>query len=298
MAGAAAAKAKRPRACRDNYDTPSRAKLLMPELPEVEITRRGIEAHLARRTITGVVVRNRGLRWPVPRNLAALVAGREIRAVTRRAKYLLLDCGTGTLILHLGMSGSLRIVPRGEAPGPYDHFDLGVGEIAVRLRDPRRFGAVLWAEGDAARHPLLVHLGVEPLSAAFTGTSLHVATRGRRAGIKLALMDHRLVAGVGNIYANESLFRAGIRPRTPARRVSLARCERLAEAVRATLEDALAAGGSTLRDFVGSDGAPGYFQQHYFVYDRAGEPCRVCGRPIRRVVQGQRSTYYCPGCQR
>jgi formamidopyrimidine-DNA glycosylase len=269
----------------------------MPELPEVEITRRGIEPHLARRTITGVVVRNRRLRWPVPRDLAARLAGREIRAVARRAKYLLLDCDGGTLILHLGMSGSLRVVPRGERPGPYDHFDLAVGEIAVRLRDPRRFGAVLWAEGDPARHPLLARLGVEPLSEAFTGRAFHAALRGRRAAIKLALMDHRLVAGVGNIYASESLFRAGIRPRTPAGRVSLARCERLADAVRATLQDALAAGGSTLRDFVGSDGSPGYFQQHYFVYDRAGEPCRVCGRTIRRVVQGQRATYYCPVCQ-
>lgn len=270
----------------------------MPELPEVEITRRGIEPHLVRRTITAVVVRNRRLRWPVPRNLAARLAGREIRAVGRRAKYLLLDCGGGTLIVHLGMSGSLRVVPPDEAPGPYDHFDLCVGAVAVRLRDPRRFGAVLWTEGDPARHPLLARLGVEPLSDAFTGTALHAATRGRQVGIKLALMDHRLVAGVGNIYANEGLFRAGIRPRTPAGRVSLERCERLARAVRTTLEDALAAGGSTLRDFMGADGSPGYFQQQYFVYDRAGDPCRVCAHPIRRVVQGQRSTFYCPVCQR
>jgi formamidopyrimidine-DNA glycosylase len=269
----------------------------MPELPEVEITRRGIEPHLARRTITAVVVRNRALRWPVPRDLAARLEGREIRAVGRRAKYLLLDCGTGTLIVHLGMSGSLRIVPRDERPGPYDHFDLGVGDVAVRLRDPRRFGAVLWTEGDPARHRLLAHLGVEPLSGAFTGALLHAATRGRRVAIKLALMDHRVVAGIGNIYANESLFRAGIHPRTPARRVSAVRCERLAAEVRATLEDAIAAGGSTLRDFVRSDGSPGYFQQQYHVYDRAGAACRACGRPIRRVVQGQRSTYFCPVCQ-
>jgi formamidopyrimidine-DNA glycosylase len=269
----------------------------MPELPEVEITRRGLEPHLARRTVTSVVVRNRALRWPVPRNLAARLAGREIRAVARRAKYLLLDCGTGTLILHLGMSGSLRVVPRDEPPGPYDHFDLGVGEVSVRLRDPRRFGAVLWTERDPARHRLLAHLGVEPLSDGFSGAVLHAATRGRRAAIKLALMDHRLVVGVGNIYANESLFRAGIHPRTPAGRVSAARCDRLAGSVRATLEDAIAAGGSTLRDFVQSDGSPGYFQQRYDVYDRAGAACRTCGRPIRRVVQGQRSTFFCPGCQ-
>lgn len=269
----------------------------MPELPEVEITRRGIEPHVAGRAITAVVVRNRRLRWPVPRNLAARLEGREIRAVARRAKYLLLDCGSGTLIVHLGMSGSLRIVPRDERPGPYDHFDLGVGDIAVRLRDPRRFGAVLWAEGDPAQHRLLAHLGVEPLSGAFTGRLLHAATRGRRAAIKLALMDHRIVVGVGNIYASESLFRAGIHPRTRAGRVSADRCDALAAAVQATLEDAIAAGGSTLRDFVQSDGSPGYFQQQYFVYDRAGEACRTCGRPVRRVAQGQRSTYFCPGCQ-
>jgi formamidopyrimidine-DNA glycosylase len=270
----------------------------MPELPEVEITRRGIEPHLARRTITGVVVRHRGLRWPVPRNLGAILTGAQIRSVGRRAKYLLFDCGKGTLIVHLGMSGSLRVVPAAETPGPYDHFDLGVGEVSVRLRDPRRFGAVLWHSGDPARHRLLAHLGVEPLSAAFTGRVLHAASRGRRAAIKQLLMDHRLVAGIGNIYANESLFRAGIHPLTPGRRLSLARCERLVAAVRATLEEALAAGGSSLRDFVGSDGSPGYFQQHYFVYDRVGEPCRVCGTTIRRVVQGQRASFYCPGCQR
>jgi formamidopyrimidine-DNA glycosylase len=270
----------------------------MPELPEVEITRRGIEPHLSRRTITAVIVRHRGLRWPVPRNLGQILTGQRIRSVERRAKYLLLDCGKGTLILHLGMSGSLRIVRAGEAPGPYDHFDLGVGEVAVRLRDPRRFGAVLWHVGDPARHPLLAHLGVEPLSRAFTGPVLHAATRGRRVAVKQALMDHRLVAGVGNIYASESLFRARIHPKTSARRLSLARCERLAEAVRATLEDALAAGGSTLRDFVQSDGSPGYFQQQYFVYDRSGEPCRVCGAPIRRIAQGQRASFYCPTCQR
>jgi formamidopyrimidine-DNA glycosylase len=269
----------------------------MPELPEVEITRRGIEPHLARRRITRVVVRHRGLRWPVPRNLGALLGGARIRSVGRRAKYLLLDCGKGTLILHLGMSGSLRIVPATEAPGPHDHFDLGVGAVCVRLRDPRRFGAVLWHTGDPARHPLLARLGVEPLSSEFTGRVLHAASRGRRIAVKQLLMDHRVVVGIGNIYANESLFRARIHPRAPARRLSLARCERLAEAVRATLEDALAAGGSTLRDFVGSDGSPGDFQQQSFVYDRAGEPCRVCRTPIRRIVQGQRASFYCPVCQ-
>jgi formamidopyrimidine-DNA glycosylase len=270
----------------------------MPELPEVEITRRGIAPVLRRRTVTTVTVRNPRLRWRVPAGLAATLLGTRIRAVRRRAKYLLLDCGTGTLIVHLGMSGSLRLVGAGEPPGPYDHFDLGVGDLTLRLRDPRRFGAVLWHTGDPARHPLLAHLGVEPLSPAFTGQLLHAATRGRRVAIKQALMDHKVVVGVGNIYASESLFRARVHPRTAAGRLSAARCEQLAEAVRSTLQDALAAGGSSLRDFMHSDGSPGYFQQRHLVYDREDAPCRVCGTPVRRIVQGQRSTWYCPVCQR
>jgi formamidopyrimidine-DNA glycosylase len=270
----------------------------MPELPEVEITRRGIAPVLRRRTVTAVTVRNPRLRWRVPAGLAATLLGTRIRAVRRRAKYLLLDCGTGTLIVHLGMSGSLRLVGAGEPPGPYDHVDLGVGDLTLRLRDPRRFGAVLWHTGDPARHPLLAHLGVEPLSPAFTGQLLHAATRGRRVAIKQALMDHKVVVGVGNIYASESLFRARVHPRTAAGRLSAARCEQLAEAVRSTLQDALAAGGSSLRDFMHSDGSPGYFQQRHLVYDREGAPCRVCGTPVRRIVQGQRSTWYCPDCQR
>jgi formamidopyrimidine-DNA glycosylase len=270
----------------------------MPELPEVEITRQGIAPFVEQRTITRVTVRDRRLRWPVPANLESILRGKRILAVRRRAKYLLLDCGQGTLIVHLGMSGSLRVVRATEPAGPYDHFDLGVGELALRLRDPRRFGAVLWHAGDPAGHRLLAHLGVEPLSPEFSGVHLHALTRGRRAGIKLALMDHKVVVGVGNIYANESLFRARVNPATAAGRLSAQRCEGLAEAVRSTLEDALAAGGSSLRDFVHSDGSSGYFQQQYFVYDRAGAPCRVCGTPVRRRVQGQRSTFYCPSCQR
>lgn len=270
----------------------------MPELPEVEITRRGIAPALRNRTITGVIVREPRLRWRVPARLADALVGARVQAVRRRAKYLLLDCERGTLIVHLGMSGSLRIVRAAEPPGRYDHFDLAVGDRALRLRDPRRFGAVLWHIGDPARHPLLARLGVEPLSAAFTGAQLHAATRGRRAAIKLALMDHKVVVGVGNIYANESLFRARIHPRTAAGRLSREHCERLAEAVRATLRDALSAGGSTLRDFVRADGSPGYFQQRYFVYGREGAPCQRCGTAVRRILQGQRSTWYCPTCQR
>jgi formamidopyrimidine-DNA glycosylase len=269
----------------------------MPELPEVETTRRGIEPHLVGRILAGVVVRHRGLRWPVPRNLAAALRGQRVRSVTRRGKYLLIECERGVLILHLGMSGSLRVLPAGEPPGPYDHFDLLFDDKVLRLRDPRRFGAVLWSRGAPNAHPLLAGLGVEPLSGAFDGDALHRAARSRRAAIKQVLMDSRVVAGVGNIYANESLFRAGIHPATPAGKLSRERCARLAAAVRETLLDAIAAGGSTLRDFVNPEGAAGYFQVRYFVYDREGEPCRTCGRPIKRIVQGQRSTFYCPRCQ-
>jgi len=270
----------------------------MPELPEVEITRRGIEPHLAGRTLAGVVVRHRGLRWPVPHGLARALAGGRVRSVGRRGKYLVIQCDRGALIVHLGMSGSLRVLPADAPPGPYDHFDLRFDGKVMRLRDPRRFGAVLWWRGAPEDHPLLAGLGVEPLSAAFDGDALYRAARGRRAAIKQLLMDARVVAGVGNIYASESLYRAGIHPATPAGRLSRARCARLAAAVRETLLDAITAGGSTLRDFVHADGAAGYFQIRYFVYDRAGEPCRACGRPVKRIVQGQRSTFFCPRCQR
>ena len=274
----------------------------MPELPEVEITRRGIAPFLTGKIITGVQVRERRLRWPIPSNLAARVTGRRIAGVTRRGKYILVDCGTkeqaGWLLLHLGMSGSLRILDVRAKAQPHEHFDLLLGKRLLRLRDPRRFGAVLWIGGDIARHPLLAGLGAEPLEDAFTGKFLHAATRTRKAGIKLVLMNASIVVGVGNIYANESLFHARINPRTPAARLTLARCEALAAAVRATLQQALAAGGSSLRDFVHSDGSSGYFQQQYYVYGRGGLPCRVCATPIRQLRQGQRSTFYCPACQK
>ncbi len=270
----------------------------MPELPEVEITRRGIEPFLAGRVLTGAEVRHHGLRWPVPRNLSRALRGERVRSVGRRGKYIVIECGRGTLLLHLGMSGNLRILPAGAPPGRHDHFDLQLEDKILRLRDPRRFGSVLWWRGPADGHPLLAGLGVEPLSSAFDGDALHRAVRGRKAAIKQVLMDSRVVAGIGNIYASESLFRAGVHPATPAGRLSRERSARLAAAVRETLLDAIAAGGSTLRDFVHADGAAGCFQMRYFVYDRAGEPCRGCGQPIKRVVQGQRSTYYCPRCQR
>lgn len=270
----------------------------MPELPEVEITRRGIAPAIVGRTVSCVTVRHHGLRWPVPRDLARTLVGLTVRAAKRRAKYLLLETEAGHLIIHLGMSGSLRVVPADEAPGPWDHVDIAFGSHALRLRDPRRFGAVLWQPGVPEAHQLLAALGVEPLSDAFDGTLLHRASRGRSVAVKLFLMDHSVVVGVGNIYASESLFRARINPKASARRIAVARYDTLATAVKATLTAALAAGGSSLRDFVHSDGTSGYFQQQYSVYDRAGEPCRACATPIRRIVQGQRSTFYCPVCQR
>ena len=274
----------------------------MPELPEVEITRRGIEPFLTGKIITGVRVSERRLRWPIPANLAARVTGRRIARVARRGKYILIDCAgngrPGALILHLGMSGSLRIVASTAKPQQHEHFDLLLGKRLMRLRDPRRFGAVLWEGGDIARHPLLAGLGVEPLEDAFTGKILHAATRARKVAVKLVLMNASIVVGVGNIYANESLFHARIDPRTPAGRLSHARYDALAAAIKSTLRQALAAGGSSLRDFVHSDGSSGCFQQQYYVYGRAGLPCRNCGTPIRALRQGQRSSFYCPACQK
>ena len=269
----------------------------MPELPEVEVTRRGIAPHLTGRRISGVAVRESRLRWPVPREVHAL-AGRTVRSIRRRGKYLVVDCGDGHLILHLGMSGSLRVLPPGTPALKHDHFDLELGDRVLRLRDPRRFGAVLWTTGDADAHPLLAHLGIEPLSRGLDARRLHALTRAHRTSIKTFLMDGRRIVGVGNIYASESLFRAGINPRKPAHRLTLEQCERLAKAIKDTLRAAIKAGGSTLRDFVGADGAAGYFQNRYWVYDRAGRKCRRCGTLVRKVLQGQRSTYYCVTCQK
>lgn len=271
----------------------------MPELPEVETTRRGLEPLLVGQRIRTVVVRNRALRRPVPRRLPQLVAGTTVRALARRGKYLLIDCGTGTLIVHLGMSGRLWVVNDATPATVHDHFDLVLDNGAVvRLRDPRRFGLVLWQAGDPLAHALLANIGPEPLSAAFDGGALHAATRRRSAAIKLVLMDSHVVAGVGNIYANEALFHAGIHPRTPAYRLSRARCATLAQAIRKTLEQAIVAGGSSLRDYVGSDGMAGNFQSQFMAYGRGGEPCQRCGVAIKEMRQGQRSTFYCPKCQR
>ena len=269
----------------------------MPELPEVEVTRRGLAPHLAGRIITGVKVREPRLRWPVPHAVRRL-AGQAIRTIKRRGKYLLVDCGSGHLILHLGMSGSLRLVPPGTPAAKHDHFDLMVGDRILRLRDPRRFGAVLWTAQPLENHPLLAHLGLEPLSRALDPLRLRNLARAHRTAVKQFLMDARRIVGVGNIYANESLFRAGIDPRTPANRLSIDECRKLVSAIKRTLRAAIRAGGSSLRDFVAVNGRSGYFQNRYWVYGREGEACRRCRAPVRRIVQGQRSTFYCPRCQR
>ncbi len=271
----------------------------MPELPEVETTRRGLEPLLVGQRIRTAVVRNRAMRQPVPRRLPQRLQGATVRALGRRGKYLLFDCGTGTLILHLGMSGRLWVVQDGAAPTLHDHFDLVLDNgTVVRLRDPRRFGLVLWQSGDPLAHALLADIGPEPLSAAFDGAALHAATRNRGSAIKHVLMDSHVVAGVGNIYANEALFRAGIHPGALARRLSRERCSLLAEKIRETLELAIVAGGSSLRDYVGSNGMAGNFQSQFTVYGRAGEPCPCCDGAIREIRQGQRSTFYCPRCQK
>ncbi|MBI3371597.1 MAG: bifunctional DNA-formamidopyrimidine glycosylase/DNA-(apurinic or apyrimidinic site) lyase [Betaproteobacteria bacterium] len=269
----------------------------MPELPEIEVTRRGIAPYLTGRRISGVTVREPRLRWRVNASARSL-KGLSVRGVGRRGKYLLIDCGAGHLIVHLGMSGSLRVLPRGTPPGKHDHFDLEFGDKLLRLHDPRRFGAVLWHTGSVAQHRLLASLGIEPLSREFDARNLHALTRGSRVAIKQLLMDGKRIVGVGNIYASESLFQAGIHPRMRAQRLSLARCAQLVAEIKSTLRAAIRAGGSSLRDYSGATGELGCFQMHYFVYGRDGMKCLRCGTLIRRTVQGQRSTYFCPVCQR
>jgi formamidopyrimidine-DNA glycosylase len=274
----------------------------MPELPEVETTRLGLMP-LVNQTVANVVIRNSSLRWPIPQLLPEMLKGQSLRALSRRAKYILAHFDHGVLLLHLGMSGRICLLARDEPPQKHDHFDIcfASGQV-LRLRDPRRFGAVLWAGDNPQQHMLLKVLGPEPLSDDFTGHYLYQHMRTRTAAIKTTIMDSHLVVGVGNIYASESLFRARIHPGKSAKDLTLAECERLVDEIKSTLTAALAAGGSSLRDFFGADGNPGYFQQQYFVYGRAndkrGEPCRVCGAPIKMIRQGQRSTFYCAICQR
>jgi formamidopyrimidine-DNA glycosylase len=271
----------------------------MPELPEVETTRRGIRAAVVGRTIRAFELREPRLRWPVEPHLARVLAGQRVLDVRRRAKYLLIELERGTLIAHLGMSGSLRIMPAASARLLHDHYDLVLDSgQCLRFNDPRRFGSLHWCTGDPQAHALLADLGPEPLEPAFDAGHLARLARGRKVAVKLFLMDQRVVVGVGNIYASEALFRAGVRPRRAAGRLRRSEWERVAEAIRAVLSDAIRQGGTTLRDYVNADGTPGYFRQELYVYERTGEPCRRCSTPIRHVAQGQRSTYFCPACQK
>lgn len=271
----------------------------MPELPEVETTRRGIEPHVTGQRIQHVIIRQPRLRWPVAGEISSLLPGHGIDGVRRRGKYLLFDTEAGTMLVHLGMSGSLRILTEPVAARPHDHVDFCLGnDLVLRFNDPRRFGSILWAGLTPQTHPLLESMGPEPLSSSFNGSYLYDRSRGRKVPVKHFLMDSSVVPGVGNIYANEALHSAGIHPLRAAGRVSLTRYGELVTAVQEVLRNAIAMGGTTLRDFVGSDGRPGYFRQSLNVYGRAGEPCRGCGRLLRDIRSGQRSTVYCANCQR
>lgn len=270
----------------------------MPELPEVETIRRGLAPLIANQRVARLTVREKRLRWPIASGLDRSVEGQQIRSIGRRAKYLLLELETGYLVIHLGMSGSLRYLEEATPPLKHDHYDIHLaGGGLIRYNDPRRFGS-LHLTPSPETHPLLRALGPEPLSSDFNGDYLWRQSRGRKVGIKQLIMNGRIVVGVGNIYANEALFGAGIRPTRPAGRIARHRIDRLCTEIRAVLEAALLSGGTTLRDFVGSDGRPGYFRQSLSVYERAGLACLRCGDTIRRRVIGQRASYYCPACQR
>jgi formamidopyrimidine-DNA glycosylase len=270
----------------------------MPELPEVETSRRGIAPFLVGERIDDVVIRDRRLRWPVSGDVDRHLKGATVTSVDRRAKYLLLRTTDGTAIVHLGMSGSVFIVDRDTPAGVHEHFDIELGSgKSLRYRDPRRFGSLHWTQ-DPQRHWLLESLGPEPLGPGFDGEYLRERSRGRRIAIKPFIMDSGIVVGVGNIYANEALYLAGIHPRRAAGRISLVRYVTLAVAIRQVLERAIRAGGTTLRDFYGGDGEAGYFRAELAVYGRDGEPCLVCGKPVSLIVLGQRATYYCKNCQR
>jgi formamidopyrimidine-DNA glycosylase len=271
----------------------------MPELPEVETTLRGIAPHLQGRRIDRLLVRERRLRYPIPADIEGQVQGQRITELRRRGKYLLLDLERGTILVHLGMSGSLRVLSSDLPPGKHDHLDLRLdGGDCLRLRDPRRFGVFLWTPDNPERHRLLAHLGPEPLGASFRGDYLYELSHRRRSAVKSFIMDANVVVGVGNIYANESLYRAGIHPERCCNRIGRGRYRRLAEQIRRVLASAIEQGGTTLRDFVQEDGSPGYFALSLKVYGREGEPCPGCGAPIHQRRIGQRSSFYCPKCQR
>lgn len=270
----------------------------MPELPEVETARRGIEPHLVNQRIAALRVRERRLRWPVTEGLEQLLAGQRIRAVERRGKYLLLRVEQGTIILHLGMSGSLRVLPADTPAAKHDHLDLVLENgRCLRLRDSRRFGAVLWQTGEPDGHPLLARLGPEPLHPEFEGDHLYRIGRRKRVAVKNLIMDSQVVVGIGNIYANEALFLAGIHPQRPCNRISIHRYRRLAATIKRVLAKAIELGGTTLRNFTNADGNAGYFALSLSVYGKQAEPCPGCGNPIKQRRIGQRSSFFCPRCQ-
>ncbi len=271
----------------------------MPELPEVETTCRGIKPHIKDNTISKVIVRNRSLRWPIPTGLNNKLKQHTVTDVYRRSKYLLIKTDTGTLIIHLGMSGSLRILDSTAAVEKHDHFELQFENgICLRLRDPRRFGCVLWEKNDPLQHKLLVKLGPEPLTDAFNAELLYEKSRKRKTSIKQFIMDANIVVGVGNIYASESLFLAGVHPKRLAGKITKKNATDLTAAIKKILKQAIKQGGTTLKDFTSSEGKPGYFKQELKVYDRKAEPCVNCGKAITQAVIGQRSTFYCTHCQK
>ena len=272
----------------------------MPELPEVETTRRGISPYIEKATITTITIRNSSLRWPIQDDLAKILANQTVHSIKRRAKYLLFQCDSGTLIIHLGMSGKLRILESSTASKAekHDHFEIQFdnGQL-LRYNDPRRFGSILWTTEAIEQHKLLNHLGPEPLADEFDTEYLFQQTRSRKCSIKTLIMNGKVVVGVGNIYASESLFLAKIRPETPANNLSKKQCELLVDAIKRILEQAIKAGGTTLKDFRKSDGNPGYFAQQLNVYGRTGENCAKCGNTIEHYKEPQRATFYCPNCQ-
>ncbi|AGG34480.1 Formamidopyrimidine-DNA glycosylase [beta proteobacterium CB] len=277
----------------------------MPELPEVEVTRLGIAPHLEGHRVSAVKIIDGRLRWPVPSNLNALLSGQKVLGIERRGKYLLMELDTGYLLLHLGMTGTLRVLPNGDPLKPHDRVTFEFGKLSLRLHDPRKFGAVLWhpkSKGPIENNVLLQKLGVEPFSPEFSGELgvdvLYECSRKRSVAVKQFLLSGQAVVGVGNIYCSESLFEAGIHPAKAAGKLTRPQCSRLAAAVRLILKKAIAAGGSSLKDFVNSEGDPGHFMVQTKVYDRKDQPCKVCKTPIKQIVQGQRSTYFCPQCQK
>lgn len=277
----------------------------MPELPEVEVTRLGIAPHLEGKKVSAVKVLDGRLRWPVPSSLPKTLPGQKVQSIQRRGKYLLLEMDTGHLLIHLGMTGTLRVLPSSEALKTHDHVIFEFGRLSLRLHDPRKFGAVLWhpkTKGPVEKNPLLQKLGVEPFASEFAGDKgtdiLYQFSRKRSLAVKQFLLAGQAVVGVGNIYCSESLFDAGIHPAKAAGKLTRPQCMRLAAAVRHILKKAIDAGGSSLKDFVNSEGDPGHFMMQTKVYDRKGLPCKICKTPIAQIVQGQRSTYFCPQCQK